>query len=61
MTGSEGIFYAGINEIDVCGNTPLMLAVKLGFVDAIKVLSDLFACPKLKPFHSCKFQILRYL
>ena len=50
----EGIFYAEKNELDTGGNTPLILAIKLGFVDAIKVLTDLFTCPKLKSFNNCK-------
>lgn len=50
----EGIFYAEKNELDSGGNTPLILAVKLGNVDAVKVLTDLFTCPKLKSFNNCK-------
>lgn len=50
----EGVFYAEKNEIDSCGNTPLILAVKLAHVDTIKVLCDLFTCPKLKSFSNCK-------
>jgi hypothetical protein len=53
-TNELNIFYAEKNEIDSCGNTPLMLAVKLGNIDAIKVLCDLFTCPKMKSFHNCK-------
>lgn len=51
----DGVFYAEKNEIDAGGNTPLILAVKLGNVDAVKVLTDLFTCPKLKSFNYCKF------
>jgi len=51
----DGVFYAEKNEMDSCGNTPLILAVKLGYVDAIKVLCDLFTCPKLKSMSNCKF------
>jgi hypothetical protein len=36
----------------------LILAVKLGYVDTIKVLCDLFTCPKLKSFSNCKFYTL---
>jgi hypothetical protein len=50
----DGVFYAEKNEIDGAGNTPLILAVKLGNVDAVKVLTDLFTCPKLKSFNNCK-------
>lgn len=50
----DGTFYAEKNEIDAGGNTPLILAVKLGNVDAVKVLTDLFACPKMKSFSNCK-------
>ena len=35
--------------LDPCGNTPLMLAVKLGNIDAVKILSDMYTCPKLRP------------
>lgn len=50
----DGIFYQEKNEIDICGHTPLILAVKLLHVDTIKVLCDLFTCPKLKSLHNCK-------
>lgn len=53
----DGVFYAEKNQIDSCGNTPLILAVKLGYVDVIKVLCDLFTCPKMKSFHNCKNNI----
>jgi hypothetical protein len=53
----EGIFFQEKNELDVAGNTPLILAIKLGYVDAIKVLCDLFACPKLKSFNNCTYFI----
>lgn len=54
----DGVFYAEKNEIDGGGNTPLILAVKLGNVDAVKVLTDLFTCPKLKSFNNCKFRFI---
>ena len=41
--------------MDSCGNTPLILAVKLGYIDTIKVLSDWFTCPKMKSFSNCTF------
>ena len=44
-----GVFYSEKNQLDSCGNTPLMLAVKLGNLDAVKVLSDMYTCPKLRP------------
>lgn len=50
----DGVFYQEKNEVDSSGNTPLILAVKLGYVDVIKVLCDLFTCPKLKSFNNCK-------
>jgi hypothetical protein len=50
----DGVFYAEKNEIDAGGNTPLILAVKLGNIDAVKVLTDLFTCPKLKSLSYCK-------
>lgn len=50
---SDGNFFQNKNELDSCGNTPLILAVKLGYVDAVKVLSDWFTCPKLKSFSNC--------
>ena len=45
----EGVFYINKNMLDPCGNTPLMLAVKLGNIDAVKILSDMYTCPKLRP------------
>ena len=48
----EGVFYQEKNELDSCGNSPIILAVKLGHLDTIKVLCDLYTCPKLKPFHN---------
>jgi len=54
----EGIFHCQKNEIDPCGHTPLMLAVKLGYLDSVKVLCDLFACPKLRSYPSCNPTLL---
>ena len=45
----EGVFFNSKNQLDQCGNTPLMLAVKLGNIDAVKILSDMYVCPKLRP------------
>ena len=45
----DGVFYTEKNQLDPCGNTPLMLAVKLGNIDAVKILSDMYTCPKLRP------------
>lgn len=45
----EGVFYVNKNTMDPCGNTPLMLAIKLGNIDAVKILSDMYTCPKLRP------------
>lgn len=45
----EGVFYTEKNQLDCCGNTPLMLAVKMGNIDAVKILSDMYTCPKLRP------------
>jgi hypothetical protein len=36
----EGVFFTEKNQLDPCGNTPLMLAVKLDNIDAVKILSD---------------------
>ena len=47
----EGVFYTCKNQLDPCGNTPLMLAVKLGNIDAVKILSDMYTCPKLRPLN----------
>ena len=47
----DGIFFLEKNQLDPCGNTPLMLAVKLGNIDAVKILSDVYTCPKLRPIH----------
>lgn len=45
----DGSFLNHKNMLDPCGNTPLMLAVKLGNIDSVKVLSDMYTCPKLRP------------
>lgn len=45
----SGIFYSEKNQLDPCGNTPLILAVKLGNIDAVKILTDMYTCPKLRP------------
>jgi len=45
----DGVFLVHKNALDLCGNTPLMLAVKLCNLDAVKVLSDVHTCPKLRP------------
>lgn len=50
----EGVFYQEKNELDICGHTPLILGVKLGHLDTVKVLCDHYTCPKLKSFHTCK-------
>lgn len=50
----EGVFFQEKNELDSCGNTPLVLAVKLGHIDCIKILCDLYSCPKLKSLSNCK-------
>jgi hypothetical protein len=57
----DGVFYVNKNELDSCGNTPLTLAVKLSYVDAVKVLSDLFTCPKLKSLSNCNFLYLIFM
>jgi len=57
----DGCFYVNKNELDPCGNSPLILAVKLGYIDAVKVLSDLFTCPKLKAISNCKKTGIIYL
>jgi ankyrin repeat protein len=44
----EGMFFINKNTLDPCGNTPLMLAIKLGNLDAVKILSDVYTCPKLR-------------
>ena len=54
----EGVFFSNKNELDCCGNTPLVLAVKLGCIDAVKVLCDLFTCPKLKSLPNCTLKII---
>lgn len=45
----EGVFFINKNSLDSCGNTPLMLAVKLGNIDAVKIISDVYADAKLRP------------
>ena len=57
----DGIFFQDKNELDPCGNTPLILAVKLGNIDAIKILCDLTCCPKIKSLSNCKIKLNHYL
>lgn len=45
----DGVFFINKNSLDSCGNTPLMLAVKLGNIDAVKIISDVYADAKLRP------------
>lgn len=45
----EGVLYCDKNELDSCGNTPLMLAIKLRNRDAVKILTDMFCSAKLNP------------
>lgn len=45
----EGVIYCDKNELDSCGNTPLMLAIKMKNIDAVKILTDLFCSAKLNP------------
>jgi hypothetical protein len=54
-----GVFFQNKNKLDPCGNTPLTLAVKLGYDDVIKILSDLLTCPKMKslPFSQCALEV----
>jgi hypothetical protein len=47
----DGVFYTHKNLIDPCGNTPLMLAVKLANIDAVKILTDMYTCPKMRPLN----------
>ena len=46
----EGILFIDKNEIDVCGNNALVLAVRLRNIDAVKILTDLYCSAKLNPF-----------
>ena len=46
----EGTLFVDKNEIDLCGNSPLVLAVRLRNLDAIQILTDLYCSPKLSPF-----------
>ena len=43
----EGLFFVDKNEIDVCGNSPLVLAIRLRNLDAVKILTDLHCSSKL--------------
>lgn len=45
----DGIFFTDKNTLDPCGNNPLMLAVKLGNIDAVKIICDVYSDPKLRP------------
>ena len=38
------------NEIDPCGNSALVLAIRLRNIDAVKILTDLYCSAKLNPF-----------
>ena len=46
----EGTLFVDKNEIDQCGNSPLVLAIRLRNIDAVKILTDLYCSPKLNPF-----------
>ena len=47
----DGILFCDKNELDCCGNTPLILAIKLKNRDAVKVLTDLYCSAKLNPIN----------
>ena len=46
----DGIIFVDKNEIDSCGNSPLVLAIRLKNIDAVKILTDLYCSAKLHPF-----------
>lgn len=48
----DGVIFVDKNEIDICGNTPLVLAIKLQNTDAVKILTDLHCSAKLTPLPS---------
>lgn len=41
--------WSDINQIDFYGNSPLMLAHKLNNIDALRILCDHGANPKIQP------------
>ena len=47
-------FYADLNETDIQGNTPLMLAVKLRRRNCVRILCDHMGNPLHKSFPTCK-------
>jgi len=46
----DGVIFVDKNEIDSCGNSPLVLAIRLKNIDAVKILTDLYCSAKLNPF-----------
>lgn len=46
----EGTLFVEKNEIDPCGNSPLVLAIRLKNIDTVKILTDLYCSAKLNPF-----------
>ena len=46
----DGILFVDKNEIDQCGNSALVLAIRLRNIDAVKILTDLYCSAKLNPF-----------
>lgn len=46
----DGILFIDKNEIDSCGNSALVLAIRLRNIDAVKILTDLYCSAKLHPF-----------
>lgn len=47
---SAGVLFQDKNEVDLCGNTALTLAVKLKNADIVQILTDLYCSAKLSPF-----------
>ena len=45
----DGVIFVDKNEIDSCGNSPLVLAIKLQNTDVVKILTDLHCSAKLNP------------
>ena len=58
--GNGNRFCLGLEDCDIIGNTPLLLAVKTQNIEAIAILLEYCADPSNQPSHRCKLVFKLY-